>query len=395
MAAPDDGPSTGARGAELRGGSQQETLAENRARSTAMRSEAAYERGAGASRPDPRDPSVRGQEPRAAAIDPTVLAAFTQDLLAGSDLGEMDGGVDLAEEGGDVEVEAEAPMQERRVKKARGARPPRTSHGGVEDGGDDPPEEAPVAEAPRSRSKRWPRVSARQRVRVLDLDSLLLLGEQTGVLLGWQAETVPGLVQRLPSRGFHLLWRAVDRLPSRVARLVVLQALAAHRRPEDLEPLAEALGSAEDDSVADWLKERAAERDPRARERPGAAPPPDVLQRHYDPCPRWLGEATSPLLPSEQWPIPQWIKGARREPIELCAVAFLQASRGVFARPFEDLDDAEEAEGANDPLVAALELHGESHPAVARWGVTLAARADTDRGLLDAADALLRARAIV
>jgi len=389
MGAPEDGPSTGARGQDLRQGQVAETYAEQRARANAMRGEATDGRGSGATRREQQDPSVRGAERAGGAVDPSVLAAFTQDLLAGSEVGEMDGGVDVGEEMEDLEIEPEGPDQERRVKKARSARGSRRSTGGVDDSGDDEPVDEAAAPAPVARSAKWPRVSAKKRIRALDLTALLAAGAESRVLVGWQAETVRGLVLGLPSRGFHLLWRAHDSLPGPAHRVVLLQALAAHRRDDDLTRLAARLADVSEEELHAWIGERIGARDPDQRDQPGEAPDLAVLMSHYDPCAHWLHEPPPSLQCEEQWAVPQWLRGARREAIELCAVAFLQAGLGTFVTGADD----EEESGANDPLAAAIEVHGESHPALARWGVTLLARADTRAGLDCAADALLRARA--
>lgn len=81
-----------------------------------------------------------------------------------------------------------------------------------------------------------------------------------------------------------------------------------------------------------------------------------------------------------------WLRGAPTEPLELAALAFQQAASGLLSL------DSEPAQGATDALTAALERHGAAHPAIARWCITLAARADDADGLLAACEALLRAR---
>lgn len=387
MGVQDDGPSTGARGSDLRSGQKQESLQEHQARSNAMRGEATFERGGGASRPSQRDPSVRRSESRDQSIEPSLLAAFTQDLVAVSDLGEHDGGMDVTEEVGDVEVELQGPSTVGTNKKPKRARAPGTSFGGTDDGGEDPTSEDDALEQRATRSKKWPRVSAKKRIKVLDLHAQLRLGERENVLVGWQAESLETVVLALSSRAFHLLWRAHDSLPGDLHRVVLLQAQAAHRRPEDITRLAESLNSVTDDSLREWLTQRIERRHPREREQPGEAPPVVVLVQHYDPCHHWLNEEWSPPQPTEEWGVPQWLNRARREPLEMCAVAVLQALGGVLSR-----EEHEEVEGADDELAAALELHGSAHPAIARWGITLAARADSRAGLNNALVALLTAR---
>lgn len=387
MGAQDDGPSTGARGANLLSGQQQETLHEHKARSTAMRGEAAFERGSGPARPGQRDPSVRGNEARDSSIEPAMLAAFTQELLAGPELGEHDGGLDVAEDLGDIEMEIEAPSQERRVKKPQGARAPKISHGGVDEGGESSVPEDDTPEERGQRSKKWPRVSAKKRIRVLDLHAQLALGKHENVLVGWQAETLEDVVVALPSRAFHLLWRAHDRLPGALHCTVLLQGQAAHRRPDDIIRLGEALEAVTEAELRIWLTQRIERRHPREREEPGEAPPIPVLLDHYDPCHRWLCEESPSLEPDEEWAVPQWLRGARREPLEMCALAVLQTVAGLLNGEGQD-----GVEGADDPLTAALEIHGGAHPAIARWGVVLAARADSRAGLANALVALLNAR---
>ncbi|MCO4773270.1 MAG: hypothetical protein KDA24_24765 [Deltaproteobacteria bacterium] len=388
MARPtDEGPSTGTRGQETSRSPNQQVI-DDQARANAMREEAGFERGSGAVRPGRRDPTVQGGPARESSLDSAALASFASDLLAGSDFGEMDGGVDAAEEMEDLDFEPEVLEQERRTKKPRSARAPRQSHGGVDDGdtnevGDSG---APVASADDERSKKWPRVSSRKRLRVLDLTRLLAAGEALGVLTGWQARTVEPRVLALNSRGFHFLRRAHDRLEEELPRVVLLQALAAHRTPDDLVRLADALADASDQDLITWIEQRAERRAPAQREQPGPAPDSELLHDHYDPCLRWLGETPHLHQADEAWGIPQWLRRAPREPLELCALAFLQSAAGRLGPRLTEED------GADDPLVAALELHGEAHPAIARWGVTLAARADDQAGLDCAADALLRAR---
>ncbi len=361
---------------------------EEQARSTAMREEAGLERGSGPIRPNQRDPSVQGSAARS-SLDAAALTSFAQNLLGGSELGEMDGGLDAAEETEDLEVEIEGPVQERRTKKPRSARAPRQAHGGVaeEDGAGEPPNGAPAPDEGEERSRRWPRVSARKRLRLLDLRRLLQVGEETGLLVGWQASTVEPRVLALNSRAFHYLRLAHDALPGDLHRVVLLQAAAAHRTPEDFERLADVLADASVETVRAWAADRLERRDPSRREAPGPAPSSWVLEDHYDPCVHWLEETPHAPTADEEWPVPQWLRGARREALELCALAFLQCARDVFG-PRVD----EEDEGANDPLMAALELHGEAHPAIARWCLALAARAHDLPGLDCAADALLRAR---
>jgi len=389
MAEPrDEGPSTGTRGQDLR--QKPGADLEDKARSTALRDEATFERGSGAVRPEQRDPSVQGTS-RETSVDATALAAFAQDLLATSEMGEMDGGMDVTEEGEEFEIVEESPLQERRVKKPHAARKPKMAHGGVDDSGtDDPSDDAPAPE-PVSRSRKWPRVSARKRIRLLDLHALIAFGEEQGMLGGWQVAVIEPRIVALNARAYHYLRTAHDALETRSQRVVLLQAVAAHRRPEDFEALAEALDGVTSDALAAWTAEREEARPIAEREAPGECPDADTLQRHYDPCHRWLGEPTHSPVASEEWGVPQWLRRARREALELAALAFLQAGRGILAAP--DLDDMEEVpEGASDPLAAAVELHGEAHPAIARWGVTLLARADDAAGLDSAAVALMRAR---
>lgn len=389
MAEPrDEGPSTGTRGQDLR--SKPGAEIEDKARSNALRDEATVERGSGAVRPDQRDPSVQGNT-RESSVDVSALAAFTQDLLATSEMGEMDGGMDVTEDVEELDILEEAPLQERRVKKPKAARKPKTAHGGVDDGEADEASDEGPAPAPMDRSRKWPRVSARKRIRLLDLHALIAFGEEQSMLGGWQAEVIEPRILALNSRAYHYLRVAHDRLETRAQRVVLLQAVAAHRRPEDFEALADALDGVDDDAVITWTAARNAVRPLDAREAPGPCPDPDTLQRHYDPCHRWLDEDTLDPAPPEEWGIPQWLRRSRREALEMAAVAFLQAARGILAA--RDLDELDEVpEGASDPLAAAVEMHGEAHPAIARWGVTLLARAEDDAGLESAAVALMTAR---
>ena len=389
--ATEDGPSTGSRSQEIARSELADRIRDDEARVNAMRDDALPMRGAGPTRPDPRDPSVQGQVHREAPVDAAAWASFARTLMDAAAPGEHDGGIDAAEGQALEGPELLGPAPEAAQREGKGPRParkPRIDHGGEDEGGSEPtaPPEGGAPPPPPPPRRQFPRVSPHRRRRQLDLAALLEDGARRGLLVGEQAKQVEGRMLVLTSRGYGLLHEALEPLdPTR--RILVLQSLAAHRRPETLVELAAALAATPDDDVGDWLDAREDARPTYLRDQEGERPGRALLLQHFDPAWTWLREPPPPEEPAPDWPQPQWLGGAPRELFELCALAFLQAATGLL-HP----DDRPE-DGASDSLTAALEPHAEAHPAIGRWTLTLCARAEDRIGLLAAAEAMLSARA--
>ena len=89
---------------------------------------------------------------------------------------------------------------------------------------------------------------------------------------------------------------------------------------------------------------------------------------------------------ADVWTVPKWLRGVPRPALGMAALAFDQSLRAELH------PEQEQAEGANDLLTRALQLHGLAHPALERWLVSLCARAQSRGGLVSARNALLEAR---
>lgn len=387
--APEDGPTTAARATRLEQDPAQ-AIEDAQARANAMRDQATIgaSRGAGAIRPTQKDPRAHLDAQAAARNASAAAAAAFVNQFADLTEGAMGDGAFDAEEDveQDVEQEEEVDLRVRRASPARRA--------GPEFGGEADPAAAPSTPAedeaePARKAPRWRRVSPRRRLIQLDLERLLALGEAEGLLVGWQARTVEPRVLGLTSQHFHELKACVDSVDHDPGRIVLLKTLAANRHPTDVAAIAPRLQELGADGVRAWHGERESERASADREEAGEAPPIEILRRHYDPVATLGAEAPGLPCPDglEEWRIPMWLKGCRREALELCAVAFHQAACDHLHPEWETSD------GVGDPLMAALETHFGSHPAVGRWCTTLGARAEDHAGLWAAIDALRRARA--
>ncbi len=391
--APEEGPTTASR-AGLDAKDIVHESEEAQARANAMRDQATAVQGhgGGAVRPRQQDPKGHLEAQAAARAASAAQAAMFAGQFASLTEGAMgDGAFDADEE---VEQEIVEEKEETvQVRKQGPSQKPGPEFGGEADPftpPDEPASEAPVDPATRGPA-RWPRVSAHRRVRHLDLERLLKLGEAEGLLVGWQAMTVRPRVLGLNSQWFHTLGEAFEAAPDDLPRIVLLKTLAAHRHAIDVASLVPALNELGAEGIRAWRNRLEEERPASERAEAHEAPPIDVLRRHYDPI-ATLG-SEGPGLPApeelEEWTIPMWLRGTRREALELCAVAFHQAACDHLHPEWETSD------GTEDTLMAALETHYGAHPAIARWCTTLGARSADRAGRWAALDALRRARSTV
>ena len=391
--ATDEGPTSGDRATRHDAVDAAQEAAEALARGSAMRDQATAPLvGSGPVRPKQQDPRAHIEAQAAARAATAADAALFAGQFASLTEGTMgDGAFDAVE---DLDVEIASEKDETVPVRSQGP----TVKSGPEYGGDpDPvtPQTTPPKDEPVEHHKRgpsiWPRVSPRRRIRDLDLEWLLREGESAGLLLGWQARTVVPRVLGLPSQWYHALAEALGAVDGDLARVVLLKALAAHRHPKDVALLVPRLDELGEGGIRAWGDGLEAERPARSQDEPGDAPSIDVLRRHYDPIASLLTEPPGPPRPDavEEWPMPMWVRGARRVALELCAVAFHQAACDHLHPEWET------SSGAGDPLMAALEVHFDAHPAIARWCTTLGARADDHAGLWAALEALRRARSSV
>jgi MYXO-CTERM domain-containing protein len=230
-------------------------------------------------------------------------------------------------------------------------------------------------------------VRAGGRAAVVGLAELLEEGRRAGLLTPWQREIAEAMLRRMTTGGFDLLRQALAALEESVMRrILVLKAAIVHRHPSSLIGFASEIGHLQEETLRarhTAATEGAAVAGARAAFEPGA------LRRFHDPVTA-LGEGASAwdgVPEGEAWPVPRWLRGIPREPLELSIVAFDQALTG-------DLDPEEPTgDGASDALTRALVLHGEAHAALARWQLALCAKADSREGLLRAMDAMRRAGA--
>ncbi len=389
----EDGPTTAARAGRFDAQEAAQETEEAAARANAMREQAtAQASGSAAIRPKQRDPKQHLEAQAAARAASTAQAALFAGQFASLTEGAMGDGAFDADEEADVELEEEKEeaVQDRRQMP--------TGQRGPEFGGEadpetttDPPDPDGTPSPGGRGPAKWPRVSPSRRVRQLDLDRLLALGEAEGLLVGWQGRTVLPRVLGLNSQWFHGLAELLAAAERDLAKLVLLKALAAHRHPSDIAALGPVLAPLDDDAIRAWRDGLEAERSAEEREQAGPAPEIEVLRRHYDPLASLLTEPAGPGRPEEveEWAMPMWVRGTRREALELCAVAFAQAACDQLHPEWETSD------GASDPLMAALEVHHDAHPAIARWCTTLGARAQDLAGLWSAIDVLRQARSSV
>lgn len=374
------------------GADAQHKIEEAEARVNAMRDQATIRggRSAGATRPQQQDPKAHIDAQAAARQASAAAAAAFAGQFANLTEGAMGDGAFDAEEDVEHEVAEDKEEEVQRVRK------PGAGHAkGPEFGGEaDPaPADATTSDSSEDPVKRgpakWPRVSAKRRIRDLDLERILALGKAEGLLVGWQAETVRPRVLGLTSQWYACLAQAFEAVEQPLGRVVLLKALAAHRHPLDVATLVPVLGEHDTESLRSWHASLEDERPVSERNEAGPPPSIDVLRRHYDPI-ATLGEEPDGLpCPEEleEWRVPKWLRGVRPEPLELCAVAFHQAACDHLHPEWETSD------GAGDPLMAALETHHPAGQGLARWCTTLGARSADHDGLWAAIDALLRARA--
>jgi hypothetical protein len=391
--APEEGPTTANRaGLETRDIVHETDEAQARANAMRDAATAADGRGAGAARPKQQDPKAHLEAQAAARAASTAQAALFAGQFASLTEGAMGDGAFDADE--DVEQELVEEKEETvQVRKQGPSQKPGPEFGGEADPFT-PPDES-VSDAPADPAKRgparWPRVSPNRRIRQLDLDRLLKVGEAEGLLVGWQGRTVRPRVLGLNSQWFHTLGEAFEAAPDELPRIVLLKALAAHRHPIDVAALAPAVHKLGAAGILAWRDELENERPVSERGEAQDAPSIELLRRHYDPIASLATE--EPGLPRpetrEEWRIPLWLRGTRREALELCAVAFHQAACDHLHPEWETSD------GTEDTLMAALETHYGAHPAIARWCTTLGARSADHAGLWSAIDALRRARSTV
>ncbi len=220
------------------------------------------------------------------------------------------------------------------------------------------------------------------RARHVALDDCLRAGAGAGILIGYQAELLHRVLPRLTSAAWLLLNEALAKVDTELAAAFVLKALAAHRHAQQLPAFAEHVADLGDrKAVAVHLEM-------------GPVPPldglePRALRLHYDPI-ESLGAGSKSRVSEgfsvQPWPLPMWLRGIPRAPLEMATVAVDQALSN-------DLRPAERTSGgASDALTAALAPHAETHPSLGRWLLNLCARADSHSGLVHMREAMMRAR---
>jgi hypothetical protein len=228
------------------------------------------------------------------------------------------------------------------------------------------------------------RVRPAKRAEHVELAALLEQAVELGLLDEYHGSCVAPALERLNWGEFAELQDSLDLCETEVQRIIVLAALAAHRATADLVGLASYLVGYSDDDLVARLSSRA-----------GATPPGEVctideLRLWYDPMAALAGEARATAAgaanPGETWSIPRWLQGVPTGPLEMAAVAVDQSLCG-------DLHPAQpSAEGADELLTRVLEHHGEQHPSLQRWLLTLCARAESREALFAARETLLKAR---
>jgi len=258
-------------------------------------------------------------------------------------------------------------------------------------GGDSVPDDTPAASGPATRAqgaaepgdKPARRVRPEKRAEHVELQALLERGVELGLLDEYHGSCVAPTLERLTWGEFAELQAALDECETEVQRIIILAALAAHRATAALAGLASYLVTCGDDDLVARLSSRA------AATMPGEVCTIDELRLWYDPMTALSGEARTaadPTSPAEPWNIPAWLRGAPTQPLEMAAVAVDQSLCG-------DLHPAQpSAEGADELLTRALEHHGNQHPSLQRWLLTLCARADSREALFVVRETLLRAR---
>jgi len=351
-------------------------------------------RGASAGAVAPGPPTHQEQERRREGDSASGMAEFFQRLTDLAELHEEDGG-DLDLEAADEEhVEVGGSPQsagpvggQRGSSRAsqRGSAGGRAGRARKERGGDGEPDE-PAARAATAEEDSGapppPRIRPGKRAASIELQALLEHGVELGLIGDYQSSCIDALLLKLTWDDFDDLQEALDRCDTQVQRILVLAALSAHRAPAWLPEFAlELSGHSEQELLlrCSWRH---------GAERPGEGSGVGTIRQWYDPMSRFeVGNRPEHELETEEvWTVPKWLRGVPVGALEMSALAFEQTLRGEF------FPDQERADGANDLLTRALELHGSSHPALERWLLSLCARSQSRGGLLSARNALIEAR---
>lgn len=358
--------------------------------STATAPKAVADEATSAQAPQPvASPAPDGQERRGAPstqdardrLDAAAVMSFTKDLAGMAAADPIDGDAVL----GRLEPEPAGPGVARQAARdaPRPARRETVEHGGDDPepagspgGGDVPPPSPDAGSSPPLLVRPAARLAS------LRIDEALAAGAEAEILVGYQAELVTRLVPRMTSPNWAALLAALGEARTPIAAAFVLKALAAHRHPPILHSFAAMVNDVGDQEAL------------RLQWRRGPVPPLDAgaeprdLRLHYDPVealfPRGRGVRES--APVQPWPLPRWLRGIYRAPLELAIVAVDQAL-GEDLRPDERTGD-----GAGDALTFALAPHGDTHPSLARWLLNLCARADSRSGLVHMREVMMRAR---
>jgi len=318
------------------------------------------------------------------------MAEFFQQLTDLAEVHEEDG-ADLDIEGVDEEQSSlMSPGQSSgRVDTQRGPRSagqggsagrPRKERGG--EGGPDEPGTGASGSRDDTQTSARERIRPGKRAENIELQILLEHGVELGLLDEYQSSCIDALILKLTWDDFEDLQEALDRCDTEVQRILVLAALSAHRASAWLPEFALELSGHSDEELLRRCSWR------HGAERPGEQCSVDTIRQWYDPMSRFEvgSSAEHEVEAADVWAVPKWLRGVRVEALEMAALAFEQNLRAELH------PDQERADGANDLLTRALELHGASHPALERWLLSLCARAQSRSGLLSARNALLEAR---
>ncbi len=351
-------------------------------------------RGASAGAVAPGPTTHQDQERRREGDSARGMAEFFQRLTDLAEVHEEDG-ADLDLEGVDEEhAEVSGLAQpagpaggQRGSSRAsqRGSAGGRGGRGRKERGGEGEPDE-PAARAAHPEedleAPAAPRIRPGKRAASIELQALLDQGVELGLIDDYQSSCIDALLVKLTWDDFEDLQEALDRCGTQVQRILVLAALSAHRASAWLPDFAlELSGHSEQELLrrCSWLH---------GAERPGEQCSVGTIRQWYDPMSQFeVGNtAEHELETADVWTVPKWLRGVPTGALEMAALAFEQSLRAELC------PDQERADGANDLLTRALELHGSSHPALERWLLSLCARAQSRSGLLSARNALIDAR---
>jgi len=321
----------------------------------------------------------------------TEFARQLADLTAaqGAGDGDMELGVDDLEVDG-LEVERlQGPVGSNAAAMKSGDAGSARGNRALKQFGDesDPPGEAdtgrPAVRAAAATSAPTPRIRAEKRADHVELEALLALGVELGLLGEYQSSCVAPTLLRLNWQEFEQLQAALDLCEGSVERIIVLKALAAHRATASLLHLAESLANRGEQALT-----TSATATSTAEARSGDLTT-DELRLHYDPIAALTDDdrvRVTDVPNGEHWKVPLWLRGVPIAALEMAIVAVDQCLCG-------DLHPEQRpGQGADDLLTKALEHHGRQHPSLERWLLALCARADSRDGLLLARDVLLRAR---